>query len=210
MTKQIPLRAKKKGLLKLLILDKTLELLKDFNFEDIKVKEICRLANTSEVTFFKYFEKKEQVLQYFMLIWNYKREMRVSKAGRDSGRKAIYSIFEDISQTPQSQKIMLTLFNYVARLREKPKAIALNSYEKQLLFEEEKEIEPLSLSDQFILHLRESLECGELPDETDLEKMVFLLSSIYYGSAIIAHTSGRDLGTIYKDNLEIILERRKA
>lgn len=145
MTTEIKLRDRKKGILRLQILQTFQDLLKERRFDDIKVKDICRIVNTSEVTFFKYFQKKEEILSYYMQVWNYKRESRITGTGRSQGIEGIYRILNDISETEQAQEIMLSFITYVSRLREHPESVVLEDYEKKLLFEDENMIVPVSL-----------------------------------------------------------------
>jgi len=195
MTKEICLRDKKKGLLRLQILETVTELMKDNHFEDIKVKDICRVVNISEVTFFKYFKKKEELLLFYMLVWNYRREMRISRVVREKGKVGIYSIFHDTATTELALEILLSFIAFISKLKERPDRLVLEEYEKDEI------ITPLSLDDQIIMHVQEAVDSGDLPKEVDTHKTNNLISSIYYGTPLVAHMTGDSLDKLYKENL---------
>ncbi|MBI9103498.1 MAG: TetR/AcrR family transcriptional regulator [Spirochaetales bacterium] len=204
MTKEIGLRDKKKGLLRLEILETVTELMKENHFEDIKVKEICSMVNISEVTFFKYFKKKEDLLLFYMLVWNYRREMSIARLVREQGKIGIYSIFHDTASTELALEILLAFITYVSKLTERPAGLVLEDYEKLLLFDMGEIITPLSLDDQIVMHLQEAVDSGELPKEIDIHKTNNLISSIYYGTPLVAHMTGISLEKLYIENLDNI------
>ena len=171
---------------------------------------MCEEVNISEVTFFKYFEVKDEILQFYMAVWNYKREMIIQKSGRKKGKDAIFDIFESISQTVMSREIMLSLVCYFAKIRERSKSIVLEDWEKWILFPEKPYIIPMSLDEQLILHINESFELDQLNFKVikktkDLKKVLnVLLGTIYFGTPLIAKIENYSLFQLYKEQLNII------
>ncbi|MDH5233093.1 MAG: TetR/AcrR family transcriptional regulator, partial [Gammaproteobacteria bacterium] len=51
------------------ILDAVYQLSKVINFRDLKVKSITEKCTITEMTFFNYFQKKEDILKYMMGVW---------------------------------------------------------------------------------------------------------------------------------------------
>ncbi|MGL1890879.1 MAG: TetR/AcrR family transcriptional regulator [Spirochaetaceae bacterium] len=202
MDKTFGLRDEKKGILKLRILETTLKLLKKRDFDKIKVKDICKIVNTSEVTFFKYFVKKDEILQFFLQVWNYKRELNISKNGRQFGKDAIYKIFSDICETDQPTKIMLTIYNYISHLKERPKTLVLKDYEKYLIDNENRLEYILTLDDQIIKHLKEA-------KEDNIEEKAKLIGAIYYGTPLISHITREPLGELYIKNLDLLFSNKE-
>lgn len=175
------------------------------HFDDIKVKTLCNLVNISEVTFFKYFERKEELLQYYMQIWNYRREVRLSQSGRSQGLDGIRSIFEDVGHTSNAIGILNTLCTFVVRSKEVPVSIRLSDCEKWVIDNKNPHIEPLSLDEQFTKHILEAIASGDLSKTTDVMNLHLLLSSLFYGGSIIAHATGKPIYDHYMDSLELIL-----
>ena len=204
-------REVKKAKLKLAILETTLELLKEKPFEKIKVVDICHRVGTSEVTFFKYFRRKEEVLQYFMLVWDYKRSQRLRREGFQRGLAGIYAIFRDIADTDNAVGIMVALISFIASQRERPAAVRLEKYEKEAIMqggiqdENEEELEA-----QMIRMIREAIEDGEIRDDVRIEDLIKVLSGIFYGVPLITHmTRGTDLYGEYQCALAYVLNGLK-
>jgi len=62
-------RALNKAQTRLNVLDAVYRLTEATNFRDLKVKSIAEESGVTEMTFFNYFQKKEDILKYMMGIW---------------------------------------------------------------------------------------------------------------------------------------------
>jgi hypothetical protein len=71
MEKEFELKERKKGKLRIGLLDCLLELLKEHDSGQISVDLICKRADTNKVTFFQNFKHKVQLLNYFVCRWRY-------------------------------------------------------------------------------------------------------------------------------------------
>lgn len=202
------IREIKKGKLKLEILDKTLHLIKEKPFERIKVVDICHEVGISEVTFFKYFRKKEEVLLYFMLVWNFKRSMRLKKEGHKKGISGIYSIFQDISNTNNALRIMVTLISFIAMQKEKLAAIKLEEYDKEVISQEKTQYENSEDLDMQMFHLiEEAIEYEEIQADVNIEELTKVLSGIFYGVPLITYaSSSKDLFEDYRCSLDYVFK----
>ena len=65
------------------ILKTTANLLKQKEFADITVDEICQKAQISRGTFFNYFSTKEHIFHYFIRIFTIKIALRMQKWDKD-------------------------------------------------------------------------------------------------------------------------------
>lgn len=198
----------KKSQLKMALLQHMIDSLEGHVFDEVKVQYWCEKAQISEVTFFKYFEKKEELLQFYMQVWNYNRELRIQKEGRSSGLEGIRAIFDDISETKYAINILNSLSTFIGRSKEPPKKLILTDCDRWLLNNTEI-IEPLQLEDQFRLHLSEAVKEGILENDLGNEKLILLLSSLFYGTPLIAHATGYMLKELYRNHLDIVLGFKK-
>jgi AcrR family transcriptional regulator len=204
-------REAKKAKLKLAVLETTLKLLKEKPFDKIKVVDICRQVGTSEVTFFKYFKKKEEVLQYFMLVWDYKRSHRLKREGFKRGIAGVYDIFRDIAETDNAVGIMVALISFIASQTEKPAAVKLEAYEKEAIVQEEiRDENEEELEAQMVRMIGEAMEDGAIREDTRMEDIIKVLSGIFYGVPLITHmTCGTDLYGDYRRALDYVFEALK-
>lgn len=201
------LRERKKAKLKIGLVNALIEEIKTRRFEEIKVKDLCYQMDISEVTFFNYFQQKEAMLQYYMAIWNYNREIHIQKIGRKKGLAAIHSLFDDIAATDNAVAIMNTLTTYIAKLTEKPGPVSLSECEMWLLSGEESPPPELDMNQQIIMHLEEAITGKELDPGINISEYHLLLSSLFYGGSIIAHAARTPLEQVYKNSLSIIFNR---
>lgn len=203
MDKQYGKREIKKAKLRIDLMTFMLEELKGHTFDQIKVTTLCEKAGISEVTFFKYFDKKEELLQYFMQVWNYRREKRIHLEGRQEGLAAIRQIFYDLGTTEHAIKILNTVSGFISKSSEPPKKIHLTGCEKWLLDDQETyDIKVMDLSDQITYHLKEIIIQGEGLSVDEIAKMNLTLSSLFYGTAIIAHATSQPLLDLYMMQLD--------
>jgi type II secretory pathway component PulL len=124
---------------------------------------------------------------------------------RQNGLKGLYAIFEDLAKTDNAQKVMNTIINYITKLDEPPKRLFLSDCEKWLL-NNEYSVKPLSLTEQIQRHLGEAFDHGEIED-SNIDALVHLISTIYYGSSVMTHLTGMNLADYYKSNLDIIFRK---
>lgn len=199
------LREKKKAQLKINLIETLIEELEHNTFDEIKVKTLCSKVGISEVTFFKYFEKKEELLQYYMQVWNYKRELILETSGRKEGVEGIRQIFADISDTDNVVNILNSVSTLISRSKEKPKQIVLTPCEMWLLNDERNPtMVPMGLSEQFMIHLEQAVVNGSLSSDLDLLAVDMILSSLFYGTPLIAHATAQNLKALYHSHLDLL------
>ena len=200
-------RNDKKGVLKYNVLKITLEMIKEKPFECITVSEISHAAGISEVTFFKTFRMKEEILQYFMLVWNLKRVVRLEKETSKKGLTAIYSIFEDIAKTENALVIMVSLVSFFSNLKKRPRPIKLETYDKRAILENDmySDVDVEEFESQMLRHLKEAIADGEIDRSVDLLRTIKVIAGVFYGVPLISHmSSSNDFFGDYKDSLDLI------
>jgi len=188
--------------------DKRIEILNAFIKEletkmiySISVDSICEMVKISKVTFFKYFESKEQVLYYFIHKWQYALSCDI-EAKRFSGASGIYHVFEAVTGEKYSVNIMLAIAQYFIKLKSLPQPMNINDYEYYLFSSEAYELNApkWGLCDILMYYLQ-SINCKNI--NSTLES----LFSVFYGVPIVVHMMGNEEELLekYKNAVSAIL-----
>jgi len=204
MDKKFSVRERKKAKLRLDLLDELLVKLKSTPFEQIKVKDLCNHINISEVTFFKYFKKKEELLQYFIIVWSYKRNLRLKKNNIVTGKESIYLLLNDIASEENAQWIMNTLTSYESRLQSAPEQIILSDCEKWYIEPNDYIEKHETVNETLLRGISEAIDNKQLSDKYTVMEYHILFGSIYYGTPVMSHISMQSLKQFYMTNLDII------
>ncbi|MGG1663526.1 TetR/AcrR family transcriptional regulator [Brevibacillus sp. NRS-1366] len=190
MAENISLRERKKAKTRLALLKACLDLIGEGNFRNVLVEDICQRAEVSKVTFFKFFPKKEDLLIYFMSIWQaecYVELSSSSKRGWDAVRHIFAKVTEEGKKYPG---IMLSLISFLSEQKMHPCVPVLSHAELSLLFpdrEERAAIAEVALDDIFRQCVIEAREDGQLSLQVSDEEAVILLFSMFYGAYLSAH-----------------------
>ncbi len=121
----LPLRERKRARTRLALLDALLSRIGTRRIEQIPVKELCAEVEISEVTFFKHFPAKADLLTYFIQLWTIEMAWHADQASRTqgSGLRAIEDIFARTAHdTAQNIDSMLEVIAHQARM---PKDLVL-------------------------------------------------------------------------------------
>ena len=190
MTETISLREKKKAKTKLALLEEALALIDEGTFRSVLVDDICERAEVSKVTFFKFFPQKEELLIYFMSIWQARCFCELSANGK-RGFAAVRHIFSMVAEESEKYPgIMLSLISFLAEQKMHPCVPTLSAAELALLFPDVSDRAAFSDADLhqiFVRCVREAREDGELADDVSEEEAVVLLFSMFYGAYLTAH-----------------------
>lgn len=207
MNTQISLHQLRKARIKLGILSATLELIGSGAYEELHVERICRLAEVSRVTFFKYFPKKEDVLLYFMRLWSLDRAMDQLTSPKE-GKVAIYHLFQKVADYQDRPGIFLNIVGFIARQSTVPSVPEISETERQLRYPEDPcawEIVIPSLGTMFDTHVDEAISRGELKIKAGRKEIVAALQTIFYGTPLIVHMTGAaDLTVFYRAHLDLL------
>ncbi|KOA18709.1 hypothetical protein CLHOM_29930 [Clostridium homopropionicum DSM 5847] len=195
------LREQKFGDKRIEILNAFIKELETKTLHSISVDSICEIVKISKVTFFKYFESKEQVLYYFIHKWQYALSCDID-AKRYSGASGIYRVFKAVTERKYSVNIMLAIAQYFIKLESTPQPMNISDYEYYLFSREAYELNSpkRSLCDILVYYL-ESMNCKAV--NSTLEN----LFSVFYGVPIVVHMMGseEELWDKYQNALNAIL-----
>lgn len=206
MVENFGVREKKTAQLRVSILEEMLRLLKTKNLSSILIDDLCYNLNTTKVTFFKYFNYKEQVLDYFVCRWLYERSFDIHRK-KYKGEEGLYNVFKSICEDEiLGKKIMVSLVNYYSKLTEKPAAINPTSYEYFLFNEEafKQNVKPMDLREIFVHYLS---DIKDIPPSR-FNDLVCQLLALMYGVPIQTHIMElNDMYPFYEIGIRSIIEK---
>jgi AcrR family transcriptional regulator len=210
MTKHaIPLRERKYAQTKQAILKAFLKRIKEVHLDKMPVKDICTEVEISEGTFFNYFPKKTDVLDYFISLWSIEVSYQADKVSKDKPLEAIEAVFTYTTDRFMDNAPMIyEIICYIAKQREVLKVKDLTEAEKLIAFPEFKGIEKvkaISLVEIFRPYLEKAIKMGKLPKETNIELTLLILRSIFFGTPLaLSQAHVKKLGPIYTTRLKMI------
>jgi hypothetical protein len=108
-------RDKQKAEQKLNIMNAFLSEMEMTALHDIKIESICHRLGISKVTFFNYFSSKEQVVEYFILLWQFKLSYKLDQS-RVSNKEKLYMIFDYVCEHPAAINIMNALMMFFIKI----------------------------------------------------------------------------------------------
>lgn len=195
------LRERKYGDKKFEVLNLFLGELENDNIQNISIEKICDQARISKVTFFNYFNSKEEVLYYYIHLWQYRLSYSVYKR-EFSGCEGVLSVFKSITNEPFAINFMLALIQYFIKLDKPPLPMEISEYEYLIFCENayKSNVNKLSLYEIFASYL------NDIPSEK-LPLVIENITSILYGVPITAHITNQsdNLYKLYKQMVDEIL-----
>lgn len=194
---EFTLREKKYGNKRLEIVLTFLKELEERKIQSISVEEICEKVNISKVTFFKYFNSKEEVLYYFIHRWQYQLSDEIEN-NLYFGLEGILHVFESVAKEYYGLNFMLAIVQYFIKLDAPPEPLVITDYEYYLFNESayEKNCKRLNLDDIFNHYIQQL----SLKNKTiRLEELI----SLFYGVPVTAHITGKrkELYQLYQECL---------
>lgn len=203
----IPLRELKRAKTKIALYEASVDLIGDRMFHQVMVDDICRQAEISRVTFFKFFAKKEEVLIYFMRVWLTQRQIEIQESGK-RGFTAIRHLMQHVADNMREKPgLMPSLISYLVQLKMHPCMPKLSLAEVKLLFPGHEKAGACS-PDMFKLFrncMIEAKQDGMLYETIDIESAVQALFSIFYGSFLTSQLYGsEDVMGFYNRHLKLL------
>lgn len=195
------LRQQKYGDKRFEIMTSFLKELEGKKINSISVEEVCQKVKISKVTFFKYFTSKEEVLYYYIHMWQYKLSYTIAKQ-IFSGKEGIKNIFDTVATKKYAINFMHAIIQYLIKLEEPIQPMIISEYEYYLFCKEayRANIKKLDLEEVFYHYLRDiSLENIDATFES--------LISAFYGVPLAAHLMGNEnrLSDLYQNIIRQIL-----
>jgi AcrR family transcriptional regulator len=195
------LRDQKKAQQKIAIMDALVAGLETRELGDIRVEDLCSALGISKVTFFNYFDSKEQVIEYYVHRWQFSLRGELANAGL-SGRKAIELIFESVGTHPAGQRVMNAVMLFFLKT-DHYTPMPISEYE-YYLFDPDAYTRGIRPGDMTDL-LSDALEAARVEAERRGE-LVRALAAGFYGVAITAKIRGdADLAEAYRKFVRVLL-----
>ncbi|HHH47579.1 MAG TPA: TetR/AcrR family transcriptional regulator [Gammaproteobacteria bacterium] len=207
----LPLRERKRARIRLALLDALLSRLGPRGIDQIPVRELCAEVEISEVTFFKHFPAKSDLLTYFIQLWTIEMAWHANQAAqrRDSGLEAIGEIFARTARDVASGiDIMLEVIAHQARM---PKDLVLPGVgraERLLRFPDLPGVENLpseGLDAILPRFLQIAIDRGELPSSSDIRSLTLALSSLFFGVPLcVGRHDPAAIAPLYRQQLALV------
>ncbi|WP_028855381.1 TetR/AcrR family transcriptional regulator [Psychrilyobacter atlanticus] len=194
-------REHKRVIQKMEIMNGFLDAMEISDLHLIKIEDICKTIGISKVTFFNYFQSKEQVIEYFIKLWQYDLSFKLDIEGL-VGSKVIYGIFDHVSGHPAGQQIMNTLMEFFIKVKLYDPVI-ISDYELYIYNEEayKKGYRETSLTRLIQKGLRE-----KKLDANKETALINIIISGFYGTSFIQNLGlGSDFKSSYHEFLNHVL-----
>ncbi|WP_054403422.1 TetR/AcrR family transcriptional regulator [Paenibacillus solani] len=203
----IPLRELKKATNKITLYEAALSMMRDRMFSQVMLEDICKRAEISKVTFFKFYQRKEELLIYFMRIWLTKRIIEINAEGK-RGFQAFRHLLYQVAKEHQIRPGMMpSLISFLAEQNMQPCMPELSPAEVSLLFpgHEEAGSKSPNMYDLFQQFMKEEDQAGRLNKALTLEQAVQICFTIFYGAFLTAQLyNSTEIDRFYETHLGLL------
>ncbi|ACX66891.1 TetR/AcrR family transcriptional regulator [Paenibacillus sp. Y412MC10] len=207
MDPEIPLRELKKAKNKITLYEAALSLMKDRMFSQVMLEDICKRAEISKVTFFKFYQRKEDLLIYFMRIWLTERVIEIDTEGK-KGFQAFRHLLTQVAKEHQVRPGMMpSLISFLAEQNMQPCMPELSPAEVSLLFpgHEEAGSRSPNMYDLFQQFMKDEDQAGRLNKALTLEQAVQICFTTFYGAFLTAQLyNSTEIGCFYETHLGLL------
>ncbi|TGL87217.1 TetR/AcrR family transcriptional regulator [Leptospira congkakensis] len=179
------------------------------DFDSIKIKDLCEIAEVSEPTFYNYFPEKGDLLLHYIQIWSlqvsvFAKEMKLS----DSGFGILSALFRyTAKESKKNPRILLEIISFQAKNKKPLAQPKLTLAERVLLFPDVGGIQDLNADGvEGILQNAISIAAQneELPESTDWKSFGMILGSCFFGVPILAFQLNQNLEKLWLDSLRYL------
>lgn len=173
----------------------------DKELHELKVEDICKNIGISKVTFFNYFSSKEEVIQYFVSLWEFEISYMVEEKKLEE-TAILYFIFEYVGTHQATRQLINAIMMYFIKSSTHTR-IDISEYELYLFNSEayERGIDRLSLLEL----IQRGIISIKIADE-EKEDLISTLVAGFYGVAFIQNMNrSADLNLSYKAFLDRVL-----
>lgn len=207
MNQKISLRELKKAKNKIALYEAGLSLMKDRMFSQVMIEDICKTAEISKVTFFKFYQRKEDLLIYFMRVWLTERMIEIDQEEK-KGFQAFRHLLSRVAKEHQVRPGMMpSLISFLAEQNMQPCMPELSQAEVSLLFPGHEEAGSQS-PNMFVLFqqfMKEEQQVGKLNNSLTLEQSVQICFTIFYGAFLTAQLyNSADISRFYDTHLGLL------
>jgi len=181
--------------------------LEQSSLEEVVVRDLCDDAEVSEATFFNYFPRKLDLLDYYTQLWMLELGWRC-QTSEARGVAAIAVSFDFMATSFQNQSgVMGEMIARQALLRDKPQPIEIGLAERQIAYPEYEGIEELpvgGVDKAWLPALEQAIRSGELPANTHIPTVMVGLASIFYGVPLVLRQSNvNGISAAYRQQLMV-------
>ncbi|MCW7468084.1 TetR/AcrR family transcriptional regulator [Leptospira kanakyensis] len=179
------------------------------DFDSIKIKDLCEIAEVSEPTFYNYFPEKGDLLLHYIQIWGlqvsvFAKEMKLS----ESGWGLLSALFRyTAKESKKNPRILLEIISFQAKNKRTLHQSRLTGAERVLIFPNTAGIEELNADGvEGIIQKALSIAAknGELPESTDWKSFGMVLGSCFFGVPILAFQLNQNLEKLWLDSLSYL------
>lgn len=214
MKKKIGLRERKFAKTRLKLAEALVKRLQGSTLEDIVVRDLCDDAEISEATFFNYFPRKVDLLDYYTQLWMLDLNWRCQNSQR-SGLDAIGVSFDYMGLAFQNQTgVMSEIIGRQALQREKPAPVEIGLAERVIAYPDHDGIEDLPIGGvdkAWLPALEQAIRGGELPPNCHMPTVMVGLASIFYGVPLVVRQSNvTAISNMYSQQLAVFWAGIKA
>jgi AcrR family transcriptional regulator len=198
----LSLRERKYAQTKLALLHAAIEKMKEKPLEAISVKELCETIPVSEMTFYNYFPKKTDLLVYYLQIMSIEATWYLQNAVKGKTNLEMIEEFFDFvaRKITRDSSIMSETIVYFTQERRRLDLdeISISKAEQLLTFPNLSGIEHIQVKNASIdakvePYLKQAIEQGELPSNTDLKTVLIMTVSIFIGLVLNLYLTEPDL-----------------
>ncbi|ONI42023.1 TetR family transcriptional regulator [Candidatus Epulonipiscium fishelsonii] len=175
------------------ILKAVSNLLKEKNFSDITVDEICQRAQISRGTFFNYFSTKEYVFHYYLRIFTVRIALRIEQWDKSlSFEQKIKEMYEWLNEETQYSKFVDNYITFLLNVGEEKNEMKLTDAEFVYFFNDINEGEyshynSLTLQTLFENIVEEAKSKGEITINKSKKELGNLMSGVLVASYVTDH-----------------------
>jgi AcrR family transcriptional regulator len=206
----VPLRELKKARNKVALYEASLSLIGDKMFREVMLDDICRKAEVSRVTFFKFFGRKEDLLVYFMRVWLTERIIEIESEHKRGFSVIRHLLSKVAEQTKERPGIMPSLISFLVQMNMHPCMPEMSRAEIRLLFPGQEEIgtQTPNMFELFDRCMTEANMDGKLRKDISVEMAVKALFTLFYGAFLTAQLyASSEIIDFYETHL-LLLENR--
>ncbi|MGZ9586723.1 TetR/AcrR family transcriptional regulator [Paenibacillus marinisediminis] len=208
----ISLRELNKARTKVALYEACLSLIEDKMFREVMLDDICREAEVSRVTFFKLFQKKEDLLVYFMRIWLTERMIEIKVEGKQGFAAVRHLMSKVAEQANEAEGLMPSLISFLVEMKMHPCMPELSKAEVRLLFPDHEELGAQSpnMFELFTRCMEEARSQGNLRTDVTVDMAVQVLFTVFYGAFLTAHLyASSDINAFYESHLQLLENQLK-
>ncbi len=168
-------------------------LLKEKNFNDITVDEICQRAQISRGTFFNYFSTKEHVFHYYLRIFTIKTALRIEEWDANMNfEEKVKQIYQWFKEDDEYSKFVDSYISFLLNVGEEDNEMKLTDAEYVFFFKEIPEEDytkynALTMQKIFEEICAQAKSKGQIKLDSDKEELGNLLSGVLVASYLTDH-----------------------